>query len=379
MGVKKLPTGGWEASYRDSLGRERVKRHRTRAAADRWLAAVKTDLQRGEYIDPHLARSRFGEWADEWLATTVHLKLKTQTGYESMLRTHILPAFADSAVAAISPIDVRRFVATMTESGSAPGTVRSARKVLRLVLSTAEQGGAIKSNPCNGVRVPRSPRTEMVFLTGQEVEALAAAITPPFGTLIRVAAYTGMRAGELEALRVGRLELLKGRLVVAESVTEVHGHGLVFGPTKTYERRTVPLMPSIRDELGALLAGRPGDPDTLVFTAPDGGPLRHRNFYDRHFKPAVRRANLAEATRFHDLRHTCAAMCIALGAHPKAIQERLGHSSITVTLDRYGHLFPSLSEALTDGLEQLRLEALADFSRTFRGPGGSVSRLEKAK
>ena len=145
----------------------------------------------------------------------------------------------------------------MIENGSAAGTVRSARKVLRPVLATAEEGGAIKSNPCNGVRVPRSPRTEMVFLNAEQVEVLASMITPPFGTLIRVAAYTGMRAGELEALRVGRLELLKSRPVVAESVTEVHGHGMVFGPTKTYERRTIPLMPSIRDELGALLATRP--------------------------------------------------------------------------------------------------------------------------
>ncbi|HUR22476.1 MAG TPA: site-specific integrase [Acidimicrobiales bacterium] len=146
----------------------------------------------------------------------------------------------------------------------------------------------------------------------------------PFGTLIRVAAYTGMRAGELKALRVGRFELLKSRLLVAESVTEVHGHGMVFGPTKTYERRTIPLMPSICDELGALLATRPNGPDTLVFTSPDGGALRHRNFYDRHFKPAVRAANLPANMRFHSLRQTCAAMCIALGAHPKAIQERLG-------------------------------------------------------
>lgn len=78
-----------------------------------------------------------------------------------------------------------------------------------------------------------------------------------------------MRAGELEALRVGRLELLESRLLVAESVIEVHGHGMVFGPTKTYERRTILLMPSIRYELGALLATRPKSPDTLVFTSPD--------------------------------------------------------------------------------------------------------------
>jgi integrase len=87
--------------------------------------------------------------------------------------------------------------------------------------------------------------------------------------------------------------------------------------------------------------------------------LRHNLFYARHFKPAVRRAGLPEALRFHDLRHTCAALLIAQGAHPKAIMERLGHSSIQVTLDRYGHLLPSLDETLTDGLEATYRASLA--------------------
>ena len=90
-----------------------------------------------------------------------------------------------------------------------------------------------------------------------------------------------------------------------------------------------------------------------MFISPEGGTLNHKNFYRRHFKPAVTAAGLAPETRFHDLRHTCAALCIELGAHPKAIQERLGHSSITVTLDRYGHLFPKLDEALTGRLDEL--------------------------
>lgn len=85
--------------------------------------------------------------------------------------------------------------------------------------------------------------------------------------------------------------------------------------------------------------------------------IHHKNVYNRTFKPAVRTAGLPERTRFHDLRHTCAALCIALGAHPKAIQERLGHSSITVTLDRYGHLFPKLDEALTARPDELHRSA----------------------
>lgn len=126
---------------------------------------------------------------------------------------------------------------------------------------------------------------------------------------------------------------------------------LVFGPTKTYAHRTARLPRFLCDSLGEHLADRPRRPEDLVFTAPTGAPLRHNLFYARHYKPAVVRAGLPEALRFHDLRHTCAALLIAQGGHPKAIMERLGHSSIQVTLDRYGHLFPGLDEALTDGLE----------------------------
>jgi integrase len=133
----------------------------------------------------------------------------------------------------------------------------------------------------------------------------------------------------------------------------VSSHGLYFSEPKTYEHRSVTLPAFLADELLEHLASRPADPAAFVFTSPGGSTLNHKNFYRRHFKPAVARADLPSATRFHDLRHTCAALCIAVGAHPKAIQERLGHSSITVTLDRYGHLFPKLDETLTTRLDEL--------------------------
>lgn len=358
MAIRKLPTGRWEASYRDPAGRERTKNLRTRAEADRWLAALKTGVARGDWVDPQLARTRFRDWADEWLATTAHLRVKTRVGYESTLRVHVLPVFGDLPIAGVQQVDVRRFVADMVAAGAAPGTVRGARKVLRLVLATAEGSGAIRSNPCNGVRVPMSPKADMVFLTPEEVEVLAGVIDPRYATMIRFAAYTGLRAGEIGALRVGRVDFLRGRVLVAQSVTAVEGHGLVFSEPKTYERRSVTLPSFLREELAAHLAGRTGNPDDFVFPNQSGGVLRHKDFYRRVYKPAVVAAGISPTFRFHDLRHTCASLCIALGAHPKAIQERLGHSSITVTLDRYGHLFPKLDEALTERLDQLRDEAV---------------------
>lgn len=272
----------------------------------------------------------------------------------------MLPTFADQPVAAIAPSDVRRFLSERTAGGAAPGTVRSARKVLRLVMGTAVADGAIRTNPCDGTRSPNRRRPRWCSSPLKELETLATSIDGRYATLVRLAAYTGMRAGEICALRVGRVDLDAGRITVAESVTEVPGHGLYFSELKTYERRSVTLPGFLADELTAHLGNRPDDPAEFVFTSPDGAVLNHKNFYRRMFKPAVVAAGLPAHMRFHDLRHTCAALCIALGAHPKAIQERLGHSSITVTLDRYGHLFPKLDETLTRRLDDLYRTATGD-------------------
>jgi integrase len=115
---------------------------------------------------------------------------------------------------------------------------------------------------------------------------------------------------------------------------------LHFGPTKTHQARTVTLPRFLRTMLNRHLQGVPADPGALVFTAPGGGPLRLTNFRRRVWVPALRAAKLSERVRIHDLRHKCASLLIAQGEHPKAIQEQLGHSSIQVTIDRYGHLFP---------------------------------------
>lgn len=278
MAIKKLPNGRWEASYRDPAGRERVKHHRTRSDADRWLTNVKNQLNRGDYVDPRLGRRPFDAWAADWLAATAQVRPKTRAHYESILRIHVLPTFADRPIAAIAPADVRCFIAERVEAGAAPGTVRAARKVLRLVLSVALADGAIRSNPCDGARVPASPKAEMVFLTAEQVETLTAAIDPRYATLVRLAAYTGLRAGELCALRVGRIDLDAGRITVAESVTEVPGHGLYSSEPKTYERRSVTLPAFLIEDLVAHLKSRPDEPDALVFASPQGSTLNHRNF-----------------------------------------------------------------------------------------------------
>jgi integrase len=158
-----------------------------------------------------------------------------------------------------------------------PSRVRNAHQVLSQILAAGVEGGRIARNPAAGVRLPRIVRRDMHFLTAPQVEDLAAAIDPRYELLVRFAAYTGLRAGELVALRARHLNLLRGRCEVGESATEVDGR-LVWGPTKTYARRTVPLPRFLCEQLAAYLAERPHGPEDLVFTAPQGGPMREQKF-----------------------------------------------------------------------------------------------------
>jgi integrase len=164
-----------------------------------------------------------------------------------------------------------------------------------------------------------------------------------------------LRAGEIAALRVRNLDLLAGTVVVEASVSDVNGQ-LHFTAPKSGRTRVVGIPRFICQELGAYLASRPHGPDDLVFTGRRGAVLDQGHLLKRHFRPALKRANLPPI-RFHDLRHTCASWLIAAKEHPKSIQEHLGHASIMVTMDTYGHLFPSAMADRPAVLERIRADA----------------------
>jgi integrase len=149
-----------------------------------------------------------------------------------------------------------------------------------------------------------------------------------------------------------RLDVAAGVVEVAEVVTEMHGH-LYLGPPKTTAgRRRVGLPKAAIEALQEHLAGRAMEPDNLVFAASNGSPLRTANFRTRVWRPATRAAGL-EGLRIHDLRHTAVALWIAAGAGPKEVAARAGHTSVSFTLDRYGHLYPEADLALRDRLDRI--------------------------
>jgi integrase len=158
-----------------------------------------------------------------------------------------------------------------------------------------------------------------------------------------------MRWGELAGLRVDRLDLLRRRLHVTQTLVDVRGQ-LSFGePKSAQSRRYISLPPTLVTALAAHLEGHRSE---LVFTSEEGDPLRRSNFYRRVWQPACEEAGLTPPPRFHYLRHSHVAMLIAAGVPMKAIQHRLGHRSIVMTMYVYGHLLPDIDEKLLEGLER---------------------------
>ena len=314
-------------------------------------------------MDLRLARATFGEWTDRWRGTIGHLKPYTRDGYESLLRVHVLPRFAQAPLVNTQFVDIQEWLSDLGRCGLSVSRIRQAYFLVGRILSSAVASGYLAKSPCVGVKLPRMQVREMRFLAPEEVEALAAAIREPYGVLVYTLAYGGVRWGEAVALRRGRCELLRSRLHVVAALSETL-EGLVFGPTKTYERRTVVVPGFLRDLLAEHLAGHGGvDPDALVFPSPAGTPMRRGNFHRRLWRPAIEAVGL-DGLRVHDLRHTCAALLIAENARPKAVQAHLGHSSIQVTMDRYGHLFPSDAGDLADRLDATLRRTVADAGRT---------------
>jgi integrase len=263
----------YSVRYRDPAGHSRRKVFTRKADATRWLAENEAARNRGAWVDPAAGRERLGEWAERWYATTAALRPTTRRDYRVLLDNQVLPAFAAARLADLDALAVREWLAGLVGGGLSAKRARKAHQVLAQVLDAAADGGKLARNVAVGVKLPKVQRREMHFLDAVQVEQLADAIDPRYPTLVRFAAYTGLRPCELVAMRVGRLDLLRGTVRVAEAAPEVAGR-LEWGGVKTHEARTVRLPRFLCDELAAYLASRSHGPKDLVFTAPLDGCFR---------------------------------------------------------------------------------------------------------
>ncbi|MHB8220960.1 MAG: site-specific integrase [Acidimicrobiales bacterium] len=338
----------FQARYQDPAGRQHSATFGSERQAERWVADQLAPVTLGG-PKPSGAPS-LAEWSTTWLAEVAHLRPSTFARASSAVRAQLVPAFGTLPIDAITAADVRRWVARLVNDGLAPATVTRSLRVLGSCLQVAADDGLIPTNPARGIRPPQAPRHEQRYLTPAQVARLADTIDQRYRGLIHLAAYGGLRIGELAGLRVGRVDLSAGTVQVVEQVVEVAGTQH-FGPPKTAAgRRTVPVPRFVLDELVPLCEGKA--PDELVFTAPGGGTLRRTIWAARFFRPAVERADLIPL-RIHDLRHTAVGLWIAAGANTLEITRRAGHSSSAFVLDRYGHLLDPARSETTDRLEEM--------------------------
>lgn len=338
----------WRARYRSPDGTERSKTFDRKLDAERWLASVETAKAQGSWVDPAAGRITLEEWSVRWLATLGHLKPKTVEGYRSILRSRVLPEFGPAPLHRLSPMSIQTWVSAMASEGLSPSRIRQCVHVLRPMLAAAVAEGRLARNPASHITLPRLPQTEMPFLTPDQLADVLDHTAPHYRLPLTTLAITGLRYGELAALRIGRCDLETSRLIVAEAVVTVGGR-LVYGAPKSHQHREVALPGFLRDLLAHHIADRA--PDQLVFEDHRGGPLRYRYVLRSIWHRALEAAGVAPAG-LHALRHTAATLLIAQGAHPKAIQSHLGHVSITVTLDRYGHLLPDQADDLARRLDE---------------------------
>lgn len=294
-------------------------------------------------------------------AAEVELKPRTIEGQRSILKNHITPAFGQRRIGSLRARDIEKWIARLAKKVS-PGTVRTIYNVLNKAAKYAIRHEWLVVNPCTGVALPKDNSEivdERCFLSAQQVAALAEHLAQKeewFGLLVRVAAFTGLRAGELAALRVGDVNLFRGEIQVRRTVRRAKGgEWLYTSPKSKKSVRDVPLPGSLRTELRAWLETHPNrtDPGALLWPGSrntgKGGEVDWtrtfdvNNFCKRYFRPAVRSgvAGLPTALRWHDLRHTYASLMAAVGGDVTVydISKWMGHSSISVTEKVYIHLF----------------------------------------
>ena len=325
-------------------GRRIQKTFTTEAAALTWREDARVDLRRGVLVAPRPTTLR--EFAETWLAGALdgsirnrsgdRYKPSTLRGYEQALREYVLPEVGAAKLQELRRQDIQRLADDLARRSISAATLRNALLPLRAVCRRALSRGDIQVNPTTGLEIPavRSRRTR--FATPHEAHLLIEAAPPEDRVLWATAFYAGLRRGELQALRWSDVDLAGGVLRVERSWDVKAG---VIEPKSFAGRRKVPIAAVLRDYL---VSHRMVRQQGLVFGREDGAPFATSTISLRASK-AWKPAGLRPIT-LHECRHTFASLMIAAGVNPKALQTFMGHSSITVTLDRYGHLFPGSEE-----------------------------------
>lgn len=342
---RRWPTGAvtWQARWVDAAGVRQSATVDTRAEAEALLAARKVEISRGGAGDPRVARITLADW---WAIWTPGRQVRPTTAErdDAIWRHHIAPRLAARQLGQLRRSDLAAWLVDLSAAGLAPATVTRCLAVLRGCLAAAVDDGRLAANPAARLSVQLDTSSEQRYLSAGELEALEAAIDPHWSLLVPFAAATGLRIGEMAALRVRHLRLAAGEVVVEGTATEVTGRTggrwQVTPPKSRAGRRVVPTVyPALARRLAEHVERRGLGAEDWLWAGPDKGPLRASNWRARVWRPAVVQAGLEPAPTPHALRHTAVAAWIAAGAGRYEVSRWAGHASPSTTERLYGHLW----------------------------------------
>ncbi|MEV6255574.1 site-specific integrase [Nocardia sp. NPDC051911] len=371
----------YRVRYRTPSGRQTDKRgFRRKIDAEKFAATVEVSKMRGEYIAPSMGRMTVGELGPKWIARQVHIKPSWAERVDSIWRVHIEPQWGARQLASIERSEVRDWIAGIKR---APSTVADIHAVFSMILDEAVEEKRVPANVAAGLPLPRRQLVEHNYLTHDQVAALAAEAKHP--EIVMLLAYSGLRWGEMAALRPRDVDLDRRRIRVGRSASKVNSRSVIGSP-KTWEIRTVAVPGEVAEMLRPVVEAQT-DLEGLLWSRPDGEPLRPPTT-THWFGGAVRRCIKASIpldddgnptgpatfprVTAHQLRHTAASLMIASGAHVKTVQRQLGHKTATMTLDNYGHLFEDDLDDVADRMsEGLRAAAQKCGQNVGTAPEGT--------
>lgn len=371
-GLDLLPSGRLRARYRDSSG---AFRSRTWPRVDgnireavRWRNERMSEVAAGTHPEGD-HRVLFADYAADRVAAWRRHKDTTRAQVDSHLRNHVLPYFGDRQVGAIRTAHVEAWVA-QTEQVIAPSTLRVVFAWLNRIMADAVRERLIRDNPCTGVELPEMAKTEVVPLDLAAADALFAAMPDHLRATVMVAAWSGLRQGEVLGLRRHRLTLMGTRtkpasIHVVEQLQTLNGPPVLVPPKTKKSVRRVPIPGVLVEHIAAHLADFPAEPEGFIFTTRNGTPVR-RNGFGEHWRRAVEKAGLPKGTKFHALRHGYASMLIEAGESVTVVSKRLGHASAVETLETYSHMWSDSDEhtvSVLDAAAERHLIGVTGVSR----------------
>ncbi|MEU1625805.1 tyrosine-type recombinase/integrase [Streptomyces sp. NPDC020096] len=373
--VRQLPSGRWQIRYPDPVTKQlRTGEHTfpTKTDAEVKLSEIEADIVRGRWVNPDAGKVNFGEFLDGWFRERDYAAT-TRGRNGGVIRLHIRPSLGDLAIAEIDTSRVRRWRAELLAAGIGEPTVVKAYQILRAAMNTAVDDGLIQRNPCRikGAGITKSP--ERPVLTVEEVFAVADAIEGRYRVMVLLAAFTGLRFGELAALQRRDIDL-EGRFVHVRCAQAEPQSGKleIKAPKSEAGVRTVSFPASLLPEMKEHLRifgedGRTG----LLFVGPNGGRLRRNNFHET-WTTALRAAGI-KGVHFHDLRHTGNTLAATGGASTRELMQRMGHSTVRAAMI-YQHLVGGRDQEIADHVDrQIKKTCKAARLKPVKRKGGKGS------